>query len=150
MGKLCQCCNQREAKIHFTELKDGKKTEMHLCDVCAQEKNMVLAFPSLLSTLVKGGASTPAGESEAVPAVCPRCGLRSSRGIRVRGVRSPGYLSRALFQAARRALEEAALLSVPRGTRGQGSLFRHAPDARDCSTWNMLGDHVVRTRTGRE
>jgi protein arginine kinase activator len=73
MGKLCQSCNQREAKIHFTELKDGKKTEMHLCEHCAQEKNMVLAFPSLLSTLVKGGAER--SESEAVPATCPGCGL---------------------------------------------------------------------------
>ena len=73
MGKLCQSCNQREAKIHFTELKEGKKTEMHLCELCAQEKNMVLAFPSLLSTLVKGGAETR--EADAVPANCPGCGL---------------------------------------------------------------------------
>ena len=78
MGKLCQCCNQREAKIHFTELKDKKKTEMHLCEVCAQEKNMMLAFPSLLSTLVKGGAESIAGEAEAVSSVCPRCGLAYS------------------------------------------------------------------------
>jgi len=78
MGKLCQCCNQREAKIHFTELKDKKKTEMHLCEVCAQEKNMMLAFPSLLSTLVKGGAEAAAGEAEAISAVCPRCGLAYS------------------------------------------------------------------------
>ena len=73
MGKLCQSCNQREAKIHFTELKDGKKTEMHLCEHCAQEKNMVLAFPSLLSTLVKGGEQQ--AEADAVPATCPGCGL---------------------------------------------------------------------------
>ena len=72
MGKLCQCCSQREAKIHFTELKDGKKTEMHLCEACAQEKNMMLAFPSLLKTLVSSGGELPAGESEAVPSVCPR------------------------------------------------------------------------------
>ena len=78
MGKLCQCCNQREAKIHFTELKDKKKTEMHLCEVCAQEKNMVLAFPSLLSTLVKGGADVSTSEAEAVSAVCPRCSLAYS------------------------------------------------------------------------
>ncbi|MHC4952614.1 MAG: UvrB/UvrC motif-containing protein [Planctomycetota bacterium] len=78
MGKLCQCCNQREAKIHFTELKDGKKTEMHLCEGCAQDKNMMLAFPSLLSTLVKGGSGGLAGESEAVPSVCPRCGIAYS------------------------------------------------------------------------
>ncbi|MEM8882870.1 MAG: UvrB/UvrC motif-containing protein [Planctomycetota bacterium] len=75
MGKLCQSCNEREAKIHFTELKDGKKTEMHLCEHCAQEKNMTLAFPSLLKTLVKGGDAPASGESDAVPSVCPSCGL---------------------------------------------------------------------------
>jgi len=74
MGKLCQYCNKREAKIHFTEIKDGKKTEMHICEQCAHEKNMVLAFPSLLSHIVKGGGA-PVADSEAVPAVCPHCGL---------------------------------------------------------------------------
>ena len=78
MGKLCQACNQREAKIHFTELKDGKKTEMHLCEVCAQEKNMHMAFPPLMASLVKGGASGGGAEAEAVSSVCPRCGLSYS------------------------------------------------------------------------
>ncbi|MHC4957314.1 MAG: UvrB/UvrC motif-containing protein [Planctomycetota bacterium] len=79
MGKLCQYCNKREAKIHFTEIKDGKQTEMHICEGCAHEKNVELAFPSLLSHIVKGG---PAGagrtESDAVPASCPKCGLAYS------------------------------------------------------------------------
>ncbi|MDH3590725.1 MAG: UvrB/UvrC motif-containing protein [Planctomycetota bacterium] len=75
MAKVCQYCNKREAKIHFTEIKDGKKTEMHICESCAHEKNMVLAFPSLLSHIVKGGPATPRAESEAVPATCPSCGL---------------------------------------------------------------------------
>ena len=55
MGKLCQYCNKREAKIHFTEIKDGKQTEMHICEHCANEKNLAMAFPSLLSHIVKGG-----------------------------------------------------------------------------------------------
>jgi protein arginine kinase activator len=76
MSKLCQACSQREAKIHLTELKNGKKTEMHLCEPCAQEKNMQVAFPSLLSALVKGG-ETPS-ESESVPSNCPDCGLAYS------------------------------------------------------------------------
>ncbi|MHC4548488.1 MAG: UvrB/UvrC motif-containing protein [Planctomycetota bacterium] len=77
MGKLCQYCNKREAKIHFTEIKEGKKTEMHICEQCAHEKNMVLAFPSLpvLSQIMKGGPAVVRGESEAVPATCPSCGL---------------------------------------------------------------------------
>jgi len=73
MAKLCQYCGKREAKIHFTELRDGKKTEMHICEQCAHEKNMTLAFPAVLSQLVKGGPV--ARESEAVPAACPSCGL---------------------------------------------------------------------------
>ncbi|MFQ5843690.1 MAG: UvrB/UvrC motif-containing protein [Planctomycetota bacterium] len=74
MGKPCQVCNKREAKIHCTEIKDGKKTELHLCETCAHEKNVVLAFPSFLSQIVKG-AEAAWSESEAVPASCPQCGL---------------------------------------------------------------------------
>lgn len=75
MGKLCQYCNKREAKIHFTEIRDGKQTEMHICEKCAQEKNMALAFPSLLHHIVKGGPAQAARpESDAVPANCPTCG----------------------------------------------------------------------------
>ena len=75
MGKLCQYCGKREAKIHFTELRDGKKTEMHICEQCAHEKNMTMAFPAVLSQLVKGGGGVAPRESEAVPAACPTCGL---------------------------------------------------------------------------
>jgi len=75
MGKLCQYCNKREAKIHFTEIKDGKQTEMHICEQCAHEKNVALAFPSLLSHIVQGGPGAPAAESDAVPASCPNCAL---------------------------------------------------------------------------
>ena len=74
MGKLCQRCSKREAKIHFTEIKDGKKTELHICEDCAHEKNMVLAFPSLLSHIIKEGPQDPP-VGEAVPSACPRCGL---------------------------------------------------------------------------
>jgi protein arginine kinase activator len=75
MGKLCQVCGKREAKIHFTEIREGKKTEMHICEQCAHEKNMSMAFPAVLSQLVKGGGPPAPRESEAVPATCPGCGL---------------------------------------------------------------------------
>ncbi len=76
MAKICQYCSKREAKIHFTEIKDGKKTEMHICEPCAHEKDMALAFPSILSTLVPGAGPVPKRPgSEAVPATCPSCQL---------------------------------------------------------------------------
>ena len=39
--KLCQYCNERRAWIHVTEIKDGTQTEMHVCEPCAIEKNLV-------------------------------------------------------------------------------------------------------------
>lgn len=35
---ICQECNERPATLHFTKINNGKKTEFHLCEVCAQEK----------------------------------------------------------------------------------------------------------------
>ncbi|MGH7162572.1 MAG: UvrB/UvrC motif-containing protein, partial [Planctomycetota bacterium] len=75
MGKQCQSCGKREAKIHFTEIKDGKKTELHICEQCAQEKNIALAFPSLLQHIMKEGGAGPRAETEPVPSACPGCGL---------------------------------------------------------------------------
>ena len=46
---------------------------MHICEDCAQAKNMVLAFPALLSHIVKGGPG--AVDPDAVPSTCPGCGL---------------------------------------------------------------------------
>lgn len=35
---ICQECNQRPAALHFTKIVNGEKTEIHLCENCAQEK----------------------------------------------------------------------------------------------------------------
>ncbi|MEH7108937.1 UvrB/UvrC motif-containing protein [Bacillus sp. JJ1764] len=35
---ICQECNQRPAALHFTKILNGEKTEVHLCEKCAQEK----------------------------------------------------------------------------------------------------------------
>ncbi|KUP04594.1 hypothetical protein Q73_14785 [Bacillus coahuilensis m2-6] len=36
---VCQECGERPASLHFTKIVNGEKTEVHLCPVCAQEKN---------------------------------------------------------------------------------------------------------------
>lgn len=35
---ICQECNQKPATLHFTKIINGEKTEVHLCEKCAQEK----------------------------------------------------------------------------------------------------------------
>lgn len=42
---ICQECNQRPATLHFTKIVNGEKTEVHICEHCAQEKGEMLMFP---------------------------------------------------------------------------------------------------------
>ncbi|MDR5659909.1 UvrB/UvrC motif-containing protein [Serpentinicella sp. ANB-PHB4] len=35
---LCQECNKNQATVHLTKVVQGRKAEMHLCDVCAKDK----------------------------------------------------------------------------------------------------------------
>lgn len=41
---ICQECNQRPATLHFTKIINGEKTEVHLCEKCAQEKGEMFMF----------------------------------------------------------------------------------------------------------
>ncbi|MFS0865319.1 UvrB/UvrC motif-containing protein [Fredinandcohnia sp. 179-A 10B2 NHS] len=41
---ICQDCNKRPATLHFTKIVNGEKTEVHLCEHCAQEKSEMFMF----------------------------------------------------------------------------------------------------------
>jgi protein arginine kinase activator len=41
---ICQECNQRPATLHFTKIINGEKTEVHLCEKCANEKGEIFMF----------------------------------------------------------------------------------------------------------
>ncbi|MBB6455217.1 protein arginine kinase activator [Salirhabdus euzebyi] len=53
----CQECEKRSATLHFTQVINGHKTEVHLCEYCAQEKGYMnngehnFSLHSLLSGL---------------------------------------------------------------------------------------------------
>jgi protein arginine kinase activator len=75
----CEVCQSKEATIHLTEIADGVRTEMHLCEQCAQEQGVgtksYIPLNELLSNLLSVG---PKGEESAEPVesepVCPHCG----------------------------------------------------------------------------
>lgn len=74
----CEICQSREATIHLTEISDGVRTEMHLCEQCAQEQNVgaksYIPLNELLSNLLSAGpkGEEPAGGETGM--VCPHCG----------------------------------------------------------------------------
>ena len=77
---LCQVCKKSEATIHLTEINDGARIEMHLCEFCAAEEGIAaksqIPLNELLSNLL---AVQPADEELAGDSgkklTCPKCGF---------------------------------------------------------------------------
>jgi protein arginine kinase activator len=73
----CQFC-PNPATVHLTDIVNKKKREMHLCEACAREKNLIpdspqaLNVPALLQ-LVLGQMPAPLRASSP-DTVCPECG----------------------------------------------------------------------------
>jgi protein arginine kinase activator len=76
----CESCGERDASVHFTQIRSNKKTEMHLCKECAKKKGFHnplddVPFPlaEFLSSMVQraGAPSDAMGKM-----VCPSCGMR--------------------------------------------------------------------------
>lgn len=66
---LCDKCKQREAKIYYTEIVNGKKMEQHLCEECAAEMSSFHKDSSLGNILSGILSATKGGDI-----VCPKCG----------------------------------------------------------------------------
>ncbi|HMM23151.1 MAG TPA: UvrB/UvrC motif-containing protein [Selenomonadales bacterium] len=80
---LCDDCKERPASVHITKINNNKKTEKHLCDICAQ-KSGELTFSTeaqhtvqdfLKSMFSYGFSSQPAPRTEYT---CPHCGMSYS------------------------------------------------------------------------
>ena len=66
---ICELCQKNEATIHLTEITDGVRSEMHLCELCAAEQGITvknqMPINELLSNLL---ASVPDDQEMADPA----------------------------------------------------------------------------------
>ncbi len=75
----CEICQNKEATIHLTEITDGVRTEMHLCEQCAQEqgigtKNYIPLNELLSSLLAVGPKGEEPPEISSGELACPQCG----------------------------------------------------------------------------
>ncbi|UOQ44648.1 UvrB/UvrC motif-containing protein [Halobacillus salinarum] len=83
----CQECNQRPATVHLTQVINGQKTEVHVCEQCAKEKGYMnygeeaFTLNDLLSGLFNTEGTHPiSGQksqsySHSQQLKCPTCGL---------------------------------------------------------------------------
>ncbi len=76
----CQICNKNDATIHLTEITDGKRAELHICENCAAEQGIAvkshIPVNELLSGLLAAQPSDDDLSAQAQQQVqCPHCGL---------------------------------------------------------------------------
>jgi len=80
----CDRCGEREASVHLTRIINGEKTEMHLCEECAQKRSKLniddnLSFQSLLSGILNQHLTSPNSslykDNQSQNLVCKNCGL---------------------------------------------------------------------------
>lgn len=74
----CQLCSA-PATVHLTHIEPGgQKKELHLCDGCAEKKQVItqkeLNLPAILQTLI--GTQVGAVSEELARLVCPMCGIK--------------------------------------------------------------------------
>lgn len=78
---LCELCKQSQATVHLTEIVNEQMTELHLCEVCANQKGTQVeshfGLADLLSGLADFSKTTEpeAGGEAAVAKSCPTCGM---------------------------------------------------------------------------
>jgi protein arginine kinase activator len=76
-GMKCQCCSN-PATYHFTDIVGGKKKEVHLCEQCAEQQNLIkqqeLNLPAILQTLI--GQHVGQLTDELARLTCPACGIK--------------------------------------------------------------------------
>jgi protein arginine kinase activator len=76
----CQVCQKREATIHLTEINDGVRSEMHLCEQCAQEEGIAVKSQLSINELLSGLLATQPSDDELFgdtdrDVSCPHCGF---------------------------------------------------------------------------
>ncbi|NKE07683.1 UvrB/UvrC motif-containing protein [Mesobacillus selenatarsenatis] len=92
---ICQECNQRPATLHFTNYSNGEKSELHLCEICAQEKGDLFmmnngpafSINSLLAGLLNMEPAFTEKKKEAFEAEqvaqCPQCSMTFPQFVKV-------------------------------------------------------------------
>lgn len=75
----CERCKKQEATVHLTEIRDGHKREVHLCDSCAAQQGLPgkqqFSIQELLAGITQAQFKKEQSGNEPT---CPSCGLRLS------------------------------------------------------------------------
>ena len=79
----CQICNENEATIHLTEIAEGQRSEMHVCEQCAIEQGIAVKSQMPINELLSNLLNAQPADDEFFEALeeeksCPHCGFSLS------------------------------------------------------------------------
>lgn len=78
MGMLiCEVCKKKPATVHLTDIHNGEKKELHICQVCAEAQGITLQ-PSLSIQDLLSGISKKVSKGQTLDPECKTCGLKFS------------------------------------------------------------------------
>jgi len=116
----CQSCSSK-ATVHFTDIIKGNKKEVHLCQSCAEQKQLIknqeLNFPTILQNLI--GQHIGPLTDELARLTCPACGIKYME------FRAEGRLGCPNDYLVFRTGLEPLLLRLHRSVRHKGKAPRH-------------------------
>jgi protein arginine kinase activator len=119
--KKCQTCG-KAATVHVTNIVNGKKRELHLCQECSEKqqvlKNQELNLAVILQTMI--GQHVGASTDELARLTCPTCGIKYMEFKAEGRLGCPHDYK--IFQKALEPL----LLRIHRSTRHVGKIPPHA------------------------
>jgi protein arginine kinase activator len=74
----CQSCDDLPATVHLTEIVSGKTRELHLCQACAEKKEILKKQDLNLSVILQSviGQHVGAATDELARLTCPACGIK--------------------------------------------------------------------------
>ncbi len=128
----CQACKTNTATIHLTEINDGQRHEMHLCEACAQQQGLAvknqIPLNELLSTLlaVQAQHHPASGGSEDMmveDAECPHCQMTLKRFRKELLLGCPGD-----YEVFDKALRPIIAKSQAGNTAHRGKIPSRVPD----------------------
>ena len=77
VGMKCQSCSS-PATVHLTDIVNGQKKELHLCQACAEQQQFIkqqeLNLPAILQALI--GQHVGQLTDELSRLTCPACGIK--------------------------------------------------------------------------
>lgn len=122
----CQSCSS-PATVHLTDIVNGHKKELHLCQACAEQQEILkqkeINLQAIMQTII--GQHLGGSADELARLTCPVCGIKYME------FRAEGRLGCPHDYEAFRAALVPLIVRIHRADRHEGKQPRHWKRARD-------------------